>query len=70
MLSSRTRNGGGAAVTDVHEATLNVFLASDGELEHEIVAHESAANLSATKAALVKPEGHGNDLLPEPQSRR
>ena len=57
MLSSRTRSGGSAAVTDVHEATLNVVLASDCELEHESVAHESVANLSAIKTALVKPGG-------------
>ena len=57
MLSSRTRSGGGATVTDGHEAALNVFLAGDGKLEHETVAHESATNLSARKAALVEPGG-------------
>ena len=35
-----TRSGGGAAVTDGYEATLNVVLASDGKLEHETVAPE------------------------------
>ena len=70
MLSSRTRSGGGAAVTDGHEAALNVVLASDGKLKHETVPRESAVNISAMKAALVKPGGHGNDLAPEPQSRR
>ena len=69
-LSSRTGSGGGAAITDGHEAALNVILASDGELEHEIVVDESATNLSAMKTALVKPGGHGDDLPPEPQSRR
>ena len=69
MPSSRTRSGGGATVTDGHEAALNTVLASDGELERETVAHESAANFSTTKAALVKARGHGNDLPPEPQSR-
>ena len=33
------------------------------------MAHESATNFSAMKAALVKPGGEGNDLPPEPQSR-
>ena len=70
MLSSRTRNGGGAAVTDGHETALNIVLASGGQLERKNVAHKPATNLSAMKTALVKPEGHGNDLPPEPQSRR
>ena len=70
VLNSRTRSGGGTAVTDEHEATLTVVLASDDELDHETVAHESATNLSAMKAALVKTGGHDNDLTPEPQSRR
>ena len=70
VLSSCTRGVGGAAVTDGHEASLNVVLASDDELEHETVAHKLAANLSAMMAALVKPGGHGNDLTPEPQNRR
>ena len=55
---------------DGYEAVLNVVLANDGKLEHETVAHRSATNLSAMKAALVKPGGHGNDLLPKPQSHR
>ena len=70
MLSSRTRRGGGVAATDGHEAALNFVLASDGELDHDTVAHESAANLSTMKVALVKPGGHGNDLPPKPQTRR
>ena len=49
VLSSRTRSGGGAAVTNGHEAALNVVLDSDGELEHETMAHESAANLYPMK---------------------
>ena len=69
VLSSRTRSGGGAAVTDGHEAALNVLLASDGELEHETVAHESATNISAIKTVLVISGGHGDDLPLEPQSR-
>ena len=64
LLSSRTRSGGDTAVTDGYEAALNVVLASDDELEHETVTHKSATNLSAMKAALVKPGGHSNDLLP------
>ena len=67
VLSSRTRRSGGTAVTDGHEAALNLVLASDSELKHEIVAHEPATNLCATKATLVKQGGHGNDLPPEPQ---
>ena len=69
MLSSRNRSGGGATVADRHEAAINIVLASDDELEHEIVVHQPAVNLSVTKAALVKPGGHGNDLPSEPQSR-
>ena len=70
MLSSRAKRGGGAVVTGRHEATLNIGLASDGKLEHETVAHESAANHSAKKAALVKPGEHSNDKLSEPQSHQ
>ena len=70
MLSSCTRSGGSAAVTDGHEAALNTVLTIDGKLEHETVAHKSAVNLSTMKAALAKLGGHGNDLPPEPQSRR
>ena len=69
-LSSRTTSGGGAAVTDGHEAALNVVLARDGEVEHKTVAHEPTTNLSAIKTALVKSGGYGNDLPPEPRSRR
>ena len=43
MLSSSTRSGGGAAVTDGREAALSIILASHGKLEHKTVAHESAA---------------------------
>ena len=50
--------------------TLNVVIANDGELEHETVVHQSAANLSAIKAALVKPGEYSNYLSPEPQSHR
>ena len=57
MLSSHTRSGGGAAVTDGLEAALNVVLASGGELEHDTAAHESVTNFSAMKEALVKPGG-------------
>ena len=70
VLSSRTRSGGGATITDGHEAALNVVLASEDELEQETVAHESVTNLSAMKATLVKPGGQGNNLPPEPPSRR
>ena len=69
-LSSRTTSGGGAAVRGGHEAALNGVLASDGEVEHEIVAHEPTTNFSAIKTALVKSGGYGNDLPPEPRSRR
>ena len=67
MLSSRTRSGAVATVTDGHKAVLNFVLASDGALEYETVVNESAANLPATKTALVKPRGHGNYLLPDPK---
>ena len=66
MLTPRTKSVGGAVVTGGQDSALNVVLAIDGELEHETVAHESAAKLSALKAALVKPGGHGIDQPPEP----
>ena len=64
------RGGGGAAATDGNETALNTVLASDGKLEHGIAVHDSVNNLSARKAALVKPGGHGNDLTPKPRSCR
>ena len=70
VLSSCTRSDGGAAVLDGHDAALKVVLASDDNLEPETVAHESAANLSTMRAALVKPGGYGKDLPPESESRR
>ena len=64
VLSSRTRSCGGTAVTDLHKSALNVALASDGELEDETVAHESATNLTAMKAALVTLGGIITTYLP------
>lgn len=62
LVSSRRTNGRGTIATDDRKAALNIVLTNDGELENEIVAHETTANLSDVKAALIKPGGHGDDL--------
>ena len=55
---------------DGNEAAPNTVLAGDCKLEQETVVSESTINLSSIKVALVKPGGGGDDLPPEPQSRR